>query len=1142
MKAILNKYRFDGRIVRILSLLCLFLFCLVFSGVGMTKVPALIPMPQKLVWNGQKFKIGKDFTGLVQRLTSALPAVPMNPKEAYTLAVTADSAILTATTTEGLFRGLQTVRQLTFEEKGERIVAGCSITDWPAFSIRGFMQDAGRNFMPLPMLKEQIDVMAAYKLNVFHFHLTDNPGWRLGSKKYPQLKAASSMSRWPGKYYSQEDFLQILNYCGERYITMIPELDIPGHCEAFRKAFAIDSMSDPRVKPILLDLIDELCSLAPKERMPFLHLGTDEVWQKHERPAPGLLAALIERVRSNGREVIVWSPGQPIDHDQTSITQLWSAAGKPKEGHPYIDSRLNYLNHLDPLAGVAQLYFDRICNKAHGDSLALGGILCCWNDNNVTKPYDILVQNPVYPGLITYSETSWKGQPVDLGDQYLAKLPSSDHPLFEQFKEFESRMILHRDLFFKGKPFPYIRQSEMEWSLIGPFDNHGDAKTIFPVENSIQKNYTVDGHNFNWQGPVHGGTIHIRHFFGYPSWLAEKTGTVYAATNIWSPKDQVTSCWIGFHDWSRSGGRRGGPLPEQGEWHTTVPQVWLNGEVIAPPIWKHPGLGAKTDEIPFEDENYFFREPKEIRLKKGWNRVLLKIPQNGKSWKWMFTFVPVKKENGRITEVEGLKYSTNPQLSSGEFKLAPVFGEHMVFQQNQPIVIGGMAGVNDQIEVFFGKNASKCTADPMGSWKLNMPIIPAGGPYPLQILVNGKTVIDWKDILVGEVWFCSGQSNMLFRLDQSENGSKESDVATVDQLRLMNDRGIAETSDISWDSATLNKINSHQYFEGAWQKCSQEEAAGFSAIAYYFGKKLREKLQVPVGLIQVAVGGAPVESFIDHRTILSSPVLSNILTDWLSNDLVMDWCRQRAQKNVSPLIPAIQRHPYMPSYIFDAGISTFKGFPVRGVIFYQGESNAHNSEFYEVAFPELVKSWRAFWDNRELPFFYAQLSSIQRPGWEKFRDTQRRMAASIPFSGMVVTSDLGDSLNVHPIRKKEVGLRFANLALHNVYGMAASPVSPELRSVEKNKDHLVLSFVHAGEIKTSDSSLPREFEVAGSDGIFKTVPVRISGNQIIADTKGLDPGVIRYGWKPFSRGNVVNEANLPLSTFTYLINILKKIP
>lgn len=618
--------------------------------------PALIPMPQQLEWTGEVFKASGKNERMVQRIVDGIPGVPLNRDEAYMLKVTADSVVLMAETEKGIFRGKQTVRQLTCSKNGQILIAGCTVTDWPAFPIRGFMQDAGRNYMSIPLLKEQIDVLAAYKFNVFHFHMTDNPGWRLESKKYPQLKNPGTMSRWPGKYYSQEEFTDLVNYCNERFITLVPEMDVPGHCEAFRKAFALDSMGDPRVKQILLDLVDELCNLVPAEKMPFIHLGTDEVWHNYERPANDLLPALTERVKHHRREVIVWRPGQQIEGDDFSITQLWSSNGHPKPAHRYIDSRLNYLNHLDPLSGVAQLYFDRICGASQGDSLCLGGILCCWNDNNVKDEYDIVRHNPVYPGMLVYSETAWKGRQSDIGEIFLAKLPPAEDPLFKEFQNLEERLISHRDLYFRGKPFPYVRQSDMVWNLIGPFDNGGDVNRSFPVEETIKAGYEIDGKNYSWKGPYYGGTIHLRHFFGFPSLFSEKSGTVYAATELWSPADRETGCWIGFHDWSRSAGRRGGPFPQQGQWHKTNPKVWVNGQEVSPPVWKNPGLAENTDEIPFTDENYFFREPVRIYLKKGWNQVLLKVPQDGTSWKWMFTFVPVELNDGVISEVKDLKY------------------------------------------------------------------------------------------------------------------------------------------------------------------------------------------------------------------------------------------------------------------------------------------------------------------------------------------------------------------------------------------------------------------------------------------------------------------------------------------------------
>lgn len=626
--------------------------------------PALIPLPQKLEWNEQIFNLKDSSTSFTQRLVPQIEGVPFNEEEAYKLIITNNSVLLEATSSKGLFWGQQTIKQLSYSKKNVRYLTGCTIVDWPAFKVRGFMQDVGRNYQSLSMLKEQIDVLAAYKMNVFHLHLTDNPGWRLESKIYPQLNSPESMSRWAGQYYTQEEFIDLVNYCSQRNITLIPELDLPGHSRALRMALQVETMKDPLLKKVIPELLDELCKLIPAYKMPFIHLGTDEVWHEYEKPDPELLSTLIANIKSQGREVIVWRPGIDIKNDSSSVTQLWSSAGSPKPGHRYLDSRLNYLNHLDPLSGIPQLYFDRICGAAHGDSVKLGGILCCWNDNNVSNEYDILKQNPVYPGILTYSEIAWKGRQHNTEDKYLAMFPDFNDPLFIEYCDFENRLMEHRDKFFQNKPFPYIRQTEMEWSIIGPFNHEDDINRIFSVEDSLCERYFVDSLEYNWKEGIIGGTVHLQHFFGYPSYFPKTSGTYYAFTRIWSPKTQKLDVWIGFHDWSRSGGRRGGPFPVKKEWHNTNPKVWVNNRIIEAPNWQQPNLNAQTEEVPFIDENYFFRQPQSIEFKKGWNAVLLKIPIKNNTWKRMFTFVPVMKEGENFSEVRNLIYNSEIKLDT----------------------------------------------------------------------------------------------------------------------------------------------------------------------------------------------------------------------------------------------------------------------------------------------------------------------------------------------------------------------------------------------------------------------------------------------------------------------------------------------
>lgn len=587
----------------------------------------------------------------VHIIKEALPVD--NSEEAYKLNIDAEIKIL-ASTEKGAYYAIRTLQQIFRTHNKNGVLPKLKITDWPAFKIRGFMHDTGRNFQSVAQLKEQIEVLSQYKYNVFHWHLTDDPAWRLESKLYPQLQSEAATSRHKGKFYTQEDFKEILAFCKARHITLIPEFDIPGHSRAFRDAMGFKNMKDPRALPVLLDLFDELCSLASAEDMPYIHIGTDEVRNREEYVEDGFVKQIMDRVKSHDRELIVWMEGIEVKGDATSINQLW-AQFNPRPGHRFIDSRANYINHLDPFAGMSRLFFQQPCRQPKGDALALGGVLCAWPDNNVANERDILIQNPIYPSIVFYADAIWKGRAENKLD-YWAKLPPPNTADFQAFKAFEEKVLVHKDLFFQDKEFQYVSQTDFSWNVIGPFENKNDVSLKFPVEDSIVPSYTVNGKDYKWSEPIVGGTIHLKHFFGFPALTTERNGTYYAHTEIYSPDDQVQDFWIGFQGWSRSGGRRVGPFPDQGQWHTTKPKIWVNHIEIAPPVWKQPNLGTKTDEIPFVDEDYFFRTPTKVTLKKGWNKVLLKIPQDDNSWKWMFTCVPVNIENNQPKEVPELKY------------------------------------------------------------------------------------------------------------------------------------------------------------------------------------------------------------------------------------------------------------------------------------------------------------------------------------------------------------------------------------------------------------------------------------------------------------------------------------------------------
>jgi sialate O-acetylesterase len=473
----------------------------------------------------------------------------------------------------------------------------------------------------------------------------------------------------------------------------------------------------------------------------------------------------------------------------------------------------------------------------------------------------------------------------------------------------------------------------------------------------------------------------------------------------------------------------------------------------------------------------------------------------------------------------------------GGFKLAPAFASHMVLQRNKPVHFYGTANANEKIIVSFNGKKETCTANEDGKWDAKFSAMQAGGPYTASFNSASGTVT-LEDILVGEVWLCSGQSNMYFKLRNAVLSKNE--MATAQQngtLRLLRMQPLVETDNYAWDQPALQKVNELAYFSGTWQTCDSTSAKEFSAVAYFYGKKLQAELKVPVGLIQVAMGGSTTESWIDRYTMEHDPVLVNELTNWRKSDFVQPWVRERADTNLSKSDNPKQRHPYEPCYNFEAGIKPFVGFPIAGVIWYQGESNAHNIELHETAFTALVKSWRNQW-GYNFPFFYVQLSSINRPSWPSFRYSQLQMLKVIPNAGMAVTSDLGDSLNVHYPLKAPVGERLANLALHFYYGRKeVVPYGPlPIKAVREN-DHVIVSFSYADHLQTNGRRPLKGFKIMDEFGRPISSEAFIKGNEVVIhiDPKAIAKTVL-YGWEPYTDANLENSAGLPASTFRLNVN------
>lgn len=594
-------------------------------------LPEALQLQQYFQQAGVKMNItDKNVQGLSLTISIGKVNAPRQLNEAYQLKVTASGIQLTANMPHGIFNGIQTLKQLLFNGK----IAFCSITDWPAFSWRGYMIDVGRNYMSMPALKQQIDVMAANKLNVFHFHATEDIAWRIAIKKYPQLTDAAHMLRNKGKFYSEAEIKELIAYCKERHIRFVPEIDMPGHSAAFRRAMGTDMQADSGMA-IVKNILEEFLTTYEVD---YMHIGADEVKITNKR----FILEMTAFIEGFGKRVIGWQPGG--NFSGSTIRQLWmddNAHRSNTAQWQFIDSRHLYLNHMDPLEGVATIFHRRIADKSVGDTLLLGGTICMWHDRAVRDEMDILTMNPVYPGMLAFAERSWRGGG---SEGWKANIGAAGSPEAKAFAAFEERLLDHKLRYYAHLSFPYVRQSHLEWKLLGPFLNNGDLAKIFPPEST---GFNQDTSNAKFIQT--GATIILRHWWAplisgallHP----EDSTTWYATTKFWSENAGTVDCWIGFNNLSRSPAT---DTPPAGEWDHKKSRIWVNNRLVPAPEWKRAGRKGYI-EIPLEDEGYEYRTPTKVPVKKGWNTVLIKLPVGsfkGKDWqnpvKWMFTFVPLE--------------------------------------------------------------------------------------------------------------------------------------------------------------------------------------------------------------------------------------------------------------------------------------------------------------------------------------------------------------------------------------------------------------------------------------------------------------------------------------------------------------------
>lgn len=469
----------------------------------------------------------------------------------------------------------------------------------------------------------------------------------------------------------------------------------------------------------------------------------------------------------------------------------------------------------------------------------------------------------------------------------------------------------------------------------------------------------------------------------------------------------------------------------------------------------------------------------------------------------------------------------------GGLKLPLLYGENMVLQRHETLCFNGTANYNDTVTVQFNKTTKLATTDFNGNWEVEFPAMEAGGPYALRFSTSERTV-ELHKVYVGEVWLASGQSNMDFMVRDMESAHTVLKDSLNDQVFLFSMDGKTLSGE-TFSAKELNMSNAGDYFESSgWTTANAKDLENFSAVAYAFAYTIQKELKVPVGIINNAVGGAPIQSWISRESMEQTHETVDLLNDTRLHPMVDTWVRERIELNMAEhsKTKIKARHPYQPTMLFDAGIFPIRDYKIKGVIWYQGESNAEHVGLHSHLFKLLVNDWRSHFDHTELPFYYVQLSSIERPNWGLFRDSQRKLL-EIPHTGMAVSYDVGNKTDVHPKQKWIVGKRLSNIALPNDYNVDVPYSGPLLDFVNVNGTTLEVHFKYGEGLKTKDNSAVKDVFIASSDKVFIPAEVKIVNNTLLVWSAEIDnPRYVKYGYTSFSDGNLINASGLPASTFS----------
>ncbi len=486
-------------------------------------------------------------------------------------------------------------------------------------------------------------------------------------------------------------------------------------------------------------------------------------------------------------------------------------------------------------------------------------------------------------------------------------------------------------------------------------------------------------------------------------------------------------------------------------------------------------------------------------------------------------------------------------LARADVKPASVFGDHAVLQREKPIAVWGLADAGEKVTVQLGEVERSTTADEQGRWRVDLPAMKAGGP--VQMKIDGKNSVRFNDLLIGDVWVCSGQSNMEFTVKGASNAKEAIAAADQPKIRLLTVPR----------KASFGQPQDSQ--PGQWQVCTAETVRGFSAVGYFFGRNLHQKLDVPIGLIASSWGGTPAESWTSAPALNAEPMFAQLVSNFekkmaeypaakANHDQAMAaWetenrDKPKNQQSKKPAAPAGPDSPYAPAGLFNGMIQPLVPYSIKGAIWYQGESNAGRAAAYRTLLPVLIRDWRTAFGQGDFPFLVVQLANymeaakqpVENSGWAELREAQLLTARNVPNVGLAVIVDVGEAKDIHPKNKQAVGDRLALAARKIAYGEDVLHSGPILRKMQIDGSTVTLQFDQAKGLKIADpneTGKPLPFAVAGEDKQWHAATARIEGDNVVLESDAVQrPVAVRYAWSNNPDSALLyNEADLPASPF-----------